>query len=212
MASQTSTSQSKVSSPAKLAQIRQQNFEQAVALSLHLWPALTVAVQNNWSDENAEDVRDWFCGAIVELFPSFVALAKLVESGKEKPEDHEEPDAEYVEERLLQVMADEYQVAVDDGSSHETANEIIRLRAACARDQFEGVDELRRRFESRKGKKIVLQVAPDVDQDTDWESDDDEDDDDVEMDEAPALAPVRKEKPQPEIDEDGFEKVTRKKR
>ena len=36
--------------------------------------------------------------------------------------------------------------------------------------------------------------------------------DDVDMDEAPELVAVPKEKPQPEIDEDGFTKVTRKKR
>ncbi|KAH8666385.1 Pre-rRNA-processing protein TSR2-domain-containing protein, partial [Xylariales sp. PMI_506] len=172
-------------------------FEQAVALSLHLWPALTLAVQNNWSDNTGEDVRDWFAGAVVELFPSFL----------------EEPYPEDVEARLLQIMEDEFSVNVDDDSSYETAEQILRLRANCTKGDFEEVEQLREKWLSRKGKKVSMQQAPDPDQDTDWESDDDEDDDgDVDMDEAPALVSVPKEKPPPEVDEDGFTKVTRKKR
>ena len=46
---------------------------------------------------------------------------------------------------------------------------------------------------------------------TDWDTDDDEDEGgDVEMGDAPEL--VRREKEEPEVDEEGFTKVTRKKR
>lgn len=197
---------------------RQQNFEQSVAFSLHLWPVLSLAVQNNWSDNSGDDVRDWFAGAVVELFPSLVDVAafsaRLAQNkGLARPENLEEPDMEDVEGRLLQVMEDEFNVNVDDDSSYEIAEQIIRLRAQCINGDFTEVDKLREKWASGRGKKVVMKQAPDQDQDTDWEEEDDEDDEDededVDMNDAPA-AP--KEKPQPEVDDDGFTKVAHKKR
>jgi pre-rRNA-processing protein TSR2 len=174
---------------------------------LHMWPALTLAVQNNWSDDNAEEVRDWFAGAIVELFPDFSDVAK------KKPNTLEEPDISDVESRLIQIMEDEYQVGVDDDSSLDVAQQIMAMRVVCSKGQFQEVDDLRNKWLAGRGKKVVMKQAPDADQDTDWETDgDDEDDNDVDMEDAPPLVSVPKEKPAPEIDEDGFTKVTKKKR
>jgi pre-rRNA-processing protein TSR2 len=116
-------------------------------------------------------------------------------------------------------MMDEFEVNIDDDSSFEVAEQIIRLRSQCLKGQFDAVEDLRRRWQSRKGVKVetLFKKADDADQDTDWsDEDDDEDEDeegDVAMDEAPALVSVPKEKPAPpEVDEEGFTKVTRKKR
>lgn len=125
---------------------------------------------------------------------------------------------EDVETVLLQVMVDEFEVNVDDDSGTEVAEQIMRARTQCAVGQFDEYETLQERFANRKGKKVdqMFKKAEDADQDTDWESDDDEDDEDgaggadVDMEDAPALAPVPKEKPAPEVDEDGFTKVTRK--
>ncbi|KAF7552486.1 hypothetical protein G7046_g7400 [Stylonectria norvegica] len=205
------------SEPAQLpsAEKRQSNFEQAVAYALHLWPALTLSVQNNWGGEDSSDKRDWFAGAIVELFPEFVDTppAKNVKV-------QEEPDLEDVETMLLQIMVDEFEVNVDDDSGFEVATNVMKVRAGCAIGQFEDVDALRTRWLNLKGGKVdqLFKKADDADQDTDWESDDEDDEDDdeggadVEMGEAPALVSVPKEKPAPEVDQDGFTKVTKKKR
>ncbi|KAI0103031.1 Pre-rRNA-processing protein TSR2-domain-containing protein [Nemania sp. FL0031] len=204
---------------------RQQQFEQSVAISLHLWQSLTVAVQNNWGGPDSSDKRDWLAGVIVDLFPSFVDLAAASSSSQNNAQSQskkliEEPIAEDIEETLLQVMFDEFEANVDDQSEAQVADRIMKCRAQCAVGDFALVEELRARWLDAKGKKVVMQAAADQDQETDAESesDDEEDDDedrngDVEMDDAPALVPVApKEKPQPEIDEDGFEKVSRKKR
>lgn len=125
---------------------------------------------------------------------------------------------EDVETVLLQVMVDEFDVNVDDDSGYEVAEQIIRSRQQCAVGQYDEVNKLRERFASKSGGKMdnMFKRAEDANQDTDWESDDsgddDESDDDVNMDEAPALAPTPKEKPAPEVDEDGFTMVTKKKR
>lgn len=195
-------------------ELRQSNFEQGVVYALHLWPALTLAVQNNWGGPDSADKRDWFAGAIVDLFP---------EISDEPPTKNtkviEEPELEDVETVLLQVMVDEFEVNVDDDSGLEVAGQIFLARTGCVNGEFGEVEKLRTRWLNKKGGKVdqMFKKAEDADQDTDWESDseDDEDDEggaDVEMDDAPALVSAPKEKPQPEVDEDGFTKVTRKKR
>lgn len=195
---------------------RQSSFEQAVAYALHLWPALTLSVQNNWGGPDSADKRDWFAGAVVELFPEYTD-ATPDPSAKKKVE---EPDLEDVETVLLQVMVDEFDVNVDDDSGVEVASQIIRARAQCAQGQLDEFNSLRERFVNRKGGKVdqLFKQVEDTNQDTDWETDDsgDEDDDDesggadVSMGGAPPLAKAPNEKSEPEVDEDGFTKVTRK--
>ncbi|KAJ6442115.1 Pre-rRNA-processing protein TSR2 [Purpureocillium lavendulum] len=195
---------------------RQSNFEQGVAYALNLWPALTLAVQNNWGGPDSADKRDWFAGAVVELFPEFTDAPPSQASKASAAAAAEEPDTEDVETVLLQVMIDEFEVNVDDDSGAEVAGQIVRARSQCAVGQFDEVNALRERFTNLKGKKVdqLFKKADDADQDTDWESDDsaDDDDDDVDMGEAPALASAPKEKPEPQVDEDGFTMVTKKKR
>lgn len=201
----------------------QSNFEQGVAFALHLWPDLTLAVQNNWGGPDSEDKRDWFAGAVVELFPDLskasaaAAAAAAASAAQDGSADSDEPDAGYVEEFLLQVMLDEFEVNVDDDSSFEVAEQIVRVRGECLKGKFEEVEALRRKWEGRKGSKVVFKKAEDQDDDTDWDTDEDGDDDemedeDAEMGDAPPLVQTRREKEAPEVDEDGFTKVTRKKR
>lgn len=165
-------------------------------------------MQNNWGGPDSADKRDWFAGQVAESFPAFTASSITATATA----DDTEPDAEYIEELLLQVMVDEFEVAVDDESSYDVAMEIIRLRGQCRTGNFEEVDRLLERWTARKGQKVVMKKAEDEEQDTDWDDTDgsgDEDGDDEEMSEAPALV-EKKEKAEPEVDEDGFTKVTRK--
>lgn len=187
---------------------RQLRFEQSVALTLALWPALTLAVQNNWGGPDSADKRDWFAGQVAEAFPAFTAR-NITSSTAATTTDDSEPDAEYIEELLLQVMVDEFEVAVDDESSYDVAMEIIRLRGQCRSGSFEEVDRLLERWMARKGQKVVMKKGEDEEQDTDWDDTDGEDEEDEEMGEAPPLV-EKKEKAEPEVDEDGFTKVTRK--
>lgn len=203
----------------------QSNFEQAVVLSLHVWPALTLAVQNSWGGESSDDKRDWFAGAVVDLFAPFERLVDGVAAPRLPADsDYEEPDADYLEEFMLNVMMDEFDVNVDDASGYEIARQILTLRADCARGRTDALDELRTKYESRKGKKVQAQAAATENEDDDDDSDSGSDasdgpldwaDDanetnDVVMDEAPQLVPASRPKPQPEVDDDGFTTVVRR--
>lgn len=194
---------------------RQSTFEQAVACALHLWPALTLAVQNGWGGPDSIDKRDWFAGAVVDLFPEFT---------DRPPKDNKapvEPELEDFEAVLLQVMMDEFEVNVDDDSGAEVARQIMGVRCQCAIGQFDEANALRQRFGKLKGNKVdhMFKRAEDADQDTNWETDGSQDDDsDVDDDEdGGADVPMAKalhslEKPAPQVDQDGFVMVTKKKR
>ncbi|KAK1832399.1 Pre-rRNA-processing protein TSR2-domain-containing protein [Podospora conica] len=199
----------------------QSSFEQGVALALHLWPALTLAVQSNWGGSDSEDKRAWFAGAIVDLFPDLATKPApnptATTTAAAAEDDDDEPDAVEVETVLLQVMLDEFDVNVDDDSAYEVADQIVRVRAECARGKFDGeLAGLQRRFDARGGTKVVgvFKKGEDDDAETDWDTDDDEDDeDDSDAGDVPmGDAPPKKEKEEPEVDEEGFTKVSRRKR
>ncbi len=82
-----------------------------VALHLWSWPALTLAIQNNWggSPQVSKDKRDWLAGAVSELLTS--SPPQLADVGD-------------LEEVLLQVMTDEFEIVVDDDSAEEVALKI----------------------------------------------------------------------------------------
>jgi pre-rRNA-processing protein TSR2 len=125
-------------------------------------------------------------------------------------------DTEWIETFLLQVMLDEFEVNVDDDSGFDVAEQIVRIRKDCGQGEFSEVRALKERWDSWGGKEVgeglfrEVERAEDEDE-TDGSVDEDEDGMDVEMDEAPQLVRV-KEKIEPEVDEDGFTKVTKKKR
>ncbi|PGG99257.1 hypothetical protein AJ79_08594 [Helicocarpus griseus UAMH5409] len=192
-------------------------FDLAITLLLNTWPTLSLAVQNSWGGPTSADKRDWLCGAISDLF-----------------NDRPETDAEDVEEVLIQVMNDEFDVVVDDESAGEVAGKILTIRQEIAGGEFGGVQRLWEEWKAKGGKNAgvegfrKVEVGDDEgevgeDEDFDWA-------DDVEMDDVPATSNVSNEPaqearrgidgqwergkylPEPEVDEDGFTKVVSKKR
>ncbi len=201
----------------------QANFESGVAIILRLWDDLTFAVENNLGGGDSADKRDWLGGAVVELFPAITSV----------DDDDDEGDAgdaatggdlvADVEARLLQVLDDEFDTIVDDGSAYDVATQVAGLYLECRRGVFRELEDLRRRWDVRKDKKVsaAFREGEAQDQETDWESGDEDDEDDeddsgsggegdVEMQDAPPRQ--KNPPPPPEVDEDGFTKVTRKRK
>jgi pre-rRNA-processing protein TSR2 len=177
-------------------------FELGVTLSLFFWHSLSLAVANNWGGPDSEDKREWFAQATIDFL-------------------NENPDAdgEYIELFLLQVMLDEFEVNVADESGYEVAEQILRLRRDCAKGNFGEVLTMKERWDRKGGKsedvgKLFEKRERNEEEDeTDGseEESDDEGGGDVDMDDAPPLVKV-KEPVVPEVDEDGFTKVTKKRR
>lgn len=180
-----------------VSQSLQTAFDSGIWYNLCLWPALKVAVENNWGGANSAEKRDWFAGAVSDIFT-------------ERP-DTDQMDLEAV---LLQVMQDEFDVNVEDESEVPVAAAIIKLWAQIQEGDGSGVELVRQRWGRRKGKKEAVNVvdnhAHEHDDDIDEEDESEDDDEDVDMGDAPP--PVVREKQEPEVDEDGFTKVVSKKK
>lgn len=178
----------------------QAQFDLSIALSLAFWPALSLAVTNNWGGASSSEKRDWFAGAISDLFINDPAT-----------------DIVDVETVLLQVMLDEFEVNVDDESAYDVADNIMRFRKQCEEGKFQEVEELRARWLEREKKGGDRGVEAtgfrrvergEEEDETDWDSESEEEDE--EMGDAPPPKP--KEKVEPEVDEDGFTTVVSKKK
>ena len=167
-------------------------------MTLSSWPSLTLAVQNLWGGPDSSEKRDWFAGAISDLIAATP-----------------DADVEYLEEFLLQIMNDEFDVNVDDDSGAEVAAKIVGLRRLTLLGDFAKIDEMYKQWAERQSKGGAginfKQVTRDEDDDdTDWDSDDM--DEDNGGDEAPPLVQMPKKKAEPKVDEDGFTEVISKNR
>ena len=185
-----------------------------VSLHLWAWPALTLAIQNAWggSPQVSTDKRDWLAGAVSELLTS--APPQL-------------SDVSDLEEVLLQVMVDEFEVVIDDGSAEETARKIWKGVEKVKSGDITEVEELHRRWQDRQGTgEERVKIARGQDQEgeeTDWDEEDDNEEEwngfddgdamDVDMDEALPLVETKpKQRVKPEVGDDGFTKVVSKKK
>ncbi|OJD14640.1 hypothetical protein AJ78_05037 [Emergomyces pasteurianus Ep9510] len=172
----------------KQTQIENQNpssqFDLGITLILNSWPALNLAVQNFWGGPTSSDKRDWLCGAISDLFV-----------------DRPETDAEDIEDVLIQVMNDEFDVVVDDESAGDIAHRIMEVRMDTQRGEFAGVarmwEEWKAKGDASSNVGIFRKVEVNGGEDGEEEGGEDEDDsdiadwaDDVEMEDAPVTTTV----------------------
>ncbi|KAM0720677.1 hypothetical protein Q7P37_004814 [Cladosporium fusiforme] len=174
----------------------QSAFDHGIWYALSLWPALHVAVQNSWGGPDSSEKRDWFAGAVSDLF-----------SGRQ------DTDAEELEAFMLQIMQDEFDCNVEDETEGEVARTILVLRKTLLEGDVSAFEALEKRWKSRGMMKADVQVIDNGDGEVD---DGDIDEMDEEEDRAPQAggqAPVvPRERQEPQVDDDGFTKVVGKKR
>lgn len=138
-----------------------------------------------------------------------------------------ETDAEDLEDVLIQVMSDEYDVVVDDESAAVVAGEIMEIKTLIAAGEMGRVERVLGEWEekrARRGNKGsgagIRRGDAGEEEGEESSSEDDEEGGggDVEMDEAPGLVRAgsggggARGRVEPEVDEDGFTKVVGKKK
>lgn len=176
----------------------QSAFDHGIWYALSLWPALHVAVQNSWGGPDSSEKRDWFAGAVSDLF-----------SGRQ------DTDAEDLEAFMLQIMQDEFDCNVEDETEGEVARTILVLRKSLLEGDLAAFEALEKRWKSRGMMKADVQVVDGGDGEVDEEEFEGFDEMDEDEDRAPqgGQAPAApRERPEPQVDDDGFTKVVGKKR
>lgn len=119
-------------------------------------------------------------------------------------------DLDSVADLLFDILLEEFEIEVEDGSPVEIAKQIIKLWS----DAKQGIETEILRLEEEEAKtskkKIVATQGADqseVSDAEDWSEDDDDEDIVMDGETAPQLVERQKEKEEPEIDEDGFTMV-----
>lgn len=199
-------------------------FARGILARLALWPALQIAVHNSWGGPESAEKQRWLAGVLVDEFEAYVPQGDepFTSSASKSmgPTAHgTPPDVYYVEEMLLQIMSDEFEVTLEDNSASDVAKDVIKLwNDVCAtRDGL--VKDWESQAERIKGK--APQVQEGAGSGSDWEDVDDSgtDDGEGESDEGgegqevvPRLLDHSRSPPreEPEVDEEGFMTVRRK--
>ncbi|KIY43810.1 hypothetical protein FISHEDRAFT_77741 [Fistulina hepatica ATCC 64428] len=165
-------------------------FARGVIARLALWNVLRIATQENWGGPNAAQKQTWIASVIVDSFE----------------EQDPVPDDQYIEEMLLQIMADEFDTLLEDGSAESVARDIVHIWE----ESQTGRDALVLRFEvlaeKCRGKRIDAQEVFDEDDDNEW------DDDNESGGDGGSNPPSQTPRPraEPQVDEHGFTLVSRK--
>jgi pre-rRNA-processing protein TSR2 len=178
-------------------------FARGVIARLKIWPILRIAVQESWGGPKSADKRTWLASEIVDAFEQ-----------QEPP-----PDDQYVEELVLQVMADEFDCVVEDGSGEEVGKDVVQLWQESRTGKQDMVLKFEELAEKMKGKRVDAQITTEEDEvdgdgdDDEWEEGESGDDEEMRLDsrdEVPQLIDRRLNKERPDVDEDGFTLVKRK--
>ncbi|KAF9160695.1 hypothetical protein DFQ26_005265 [Actinomortierella ambigua] len=178
-------------------------FREGVEYLFHSWTALKLAVDGEWGGHDSAEKRDWFIDTIVDYFG---------EKGKNI-------DTFDLEDILLQIMNDEFSIMLEDKSEQHIAKILEQLFLECTHGKYDLVQTLKQDSQKISG---AYQSSRGKNGDGDDEEDDSSDDDDgeedeeggnMDVDEAGASGSTpRREKAEPQIDEDGFETVTKGRR
>jgi len=167
----------------------QLQFARSVYILLEMWPALRQAVNEGWGGPESEEKRAFLLSHLCDAYGDGGA--------------HTKPDVDDLTELIESYVMEEYACELEDDSAQWVAMHICLAHTSIF-EQGKG-DEILAEYEAsyaRTGShKLVAQMREDI-CDT---SDDNEP--------APASASAApKEKPAPEIDEDGFETVAPRRR
>ncbi|GBE79031.1 hypothetical protein SCP_0202280 [Sparassis crispa] len=162
-------------------------FARGVIARLAIWPALRIAIAQAWGGPSSIAKSNWLASTLVDAFE------------QEDPV----PDVAYVELMLLQIMEDEFDAVLEDGSAEEVARDVVQLWDEAAVGRTVMVLAFEEQAEKVKGKQV--QAEEGAADDSDREDDDDDEGENGE-DDAPTLLDVqqRPRKEVLEVDQDGF--------
>ncbi len=132
------------------------NFVRGVELIFSRWTALQLAVQNEWGGHDSLEKAKWFEEIIVTHFGR--------EGMKLAVDD--------VEDYIAQVMTNEFNVEIEDGSLRSIATSLRSLFHECIRGESKMLQSLIASQEIVK--KNMSYSKPSNEENTDYESEDDD--------------------------------------
>ncbi|KAG0277286.1 hypothetical protein BGZ96_002923, partial [Linnemannia gamsii] len=154
-----------------------------------------LAVDGEWGGHESAAKRDWFVDTVVDYFG----------------EHGTKVDSFDLEDILLQIMNDEFSILLEDKSEQHISKILEQLFLECTHGRYDLVQTLKQDSQKVSGayKSSRAQKGED-DSSDDEEEGDEEDGEEMDVEMGEATEPVKKEKAEPIIDEEGFETVVKK--
>ncbi|WWC58335.1 uncharacterized protein I303_100875 [Kwoniella dejecticola CBS 10117] len=194
-------------------------FARGVLALLDLWPALTIAVAEQWGGTDSAAKKTWLASILIDEFETRAPLLPVTDTNSVPtvdPNSANDPplDIDEVGDLLHQIMSDEFDANLEDGSIDIVATDLVKLWKDLLNPLYDPqvvVDNLEKQASEVRRKGINAQVGAGG-AESQSEGEDSDADEDVEMDEAPQLVDSRepKERQEPVVDDDGFTLVQKK--
>ena len=175
---------------------------------------MRIAVDSSWGGPESKQKRSWMASELLDVFESSSPSSSTLSPNSMS----NQVDEDYIEEMILQMMNDEFDCVIEDGSSAEVAEDLFKLWKEAQSGGEEAIEKSMKVWEEKEraiqGKRMQAQEIK-AEKEEGWEGDDGESGDDdgedeedgseggMEVDEPPALVD-RRNKEDPVVDEDGF--------
>ncbi|KAK2898257.1 hypothetical protein Q8A67_009675 [Cirrhinus molitorella] len=130
-------------------------FSEAVRAVLETWPVLQIAVDNGFGGAFSQQKAEWMVGAIQQHFM-----------------DNDDLQQDEVEDFISELMNNEFDTVVDDGSLTQVAQKVCEMFQQCQQDRLKEVREQINQMIQKKSAGRA-KVTPAADDDDD-ESEDEE--------------------------------------
>ncbi|KIJ60988.1 hypothetical protein HYDPIDRAFT_116484 [Hydnomerulius pinastri MD-312] len=205
-------------------------FARGILARLTLWPALRLAVHQSWGGPESAEKQRWLAGVLVDQFEDYLGVLPPSSSSSTQPSSSASkqppptstqqppPDAPYIEDLLLQILADEFDVSLEDDSASAVARDIIKLFNEISAGSAGGaVNELEEQADRVRGRVPRHEVGAGSESEGEWESDGDDSEEeglDAEGGEGEEVVPqlMDRRREEPEVDEEGFTMVKKGRR
>ncbi|XP_074537697.1 pre-rRNA-processing protein TSR2 homolog [Halichoeres trimaculatus] len=163
-------------------------FSEGVRAVLHTWPVLQIAVDNGFGGVYGEQKADWLVDVVQQYF-----------------HDNSNLQQYEVEDFIAQLMDQEFNTVVDDGSLPEVSLSLQQMFSQWQKGALQQLQHTIDTLNQKKGQRAKVNAPAS-------QSDDDSDDNTQEMEcESSGPSVSRKEAPPPQEEEDGWT-VVRKRR
>lgn len=141
-------------------------FAKSIMLTFELWPAMRLAVSEQWGGPDSADKRDFLLSHLCDQYGN--------------PGSAFEPDLDDLADILEGYMIDEYEARLEDGSPDWVAGRIVGLHRVIFAPEEDttkaqaAVAELEKAYEELKGKKAMFEQGKNEDGEVEGEDEDEE--------------------------------------
>ncbi|XP_056131483.1 pre-rRNA-processing protein TSR2 homolog [Lampris incognitus] len=160
-------------------------FRDAVRAALDTWPVLQIAVDNGFGGVYSQQKADWMVDVVQQYFHENVNLQQYE-----------------VEDFIADLMDQEFNTVVDDGSLPQVCERLCQLHTQCQQGALEQVKQTVTKLTQNKSERAKVTAAP-TPADEEEES---EEETEMECEAAASRPPLP-----PSVDEDGWTVVRKKK-